>query len=430
MSKIEHHDKSSIDYYKVKRDLDTLKSKHGYHTELISLYIPANRPIAAVMSYLRNEISESSNIKSKSTRQMVTNAITSLIAKLKVLLDNRVQSETGFILFDGFIPRHGPGTEEEEQYMILPPEPVTSFIYHCASEFLTDPLEGMIKEKATYGIISIERNESSIATLRGKAVTILETMTSGIHGKHNMGGQSQHRFERLIEEAAHEFYKRTAEHANQAFAELKDNLEGILIGGPGLTKDEFLDGPWLRDELKKKVLYPLLDTDGGGETGVRLTLYKARDILRETEFVKEKRTIDKFMDNVARDTGMVIYGLRETIEAIQNAAVETVLISEGLKKFRVSRVCSGCGKEVNSFVGALDVDKKVDQLRTGECAECKVGLVNAKIEKIDAVEYLGGLASKSGAEVRMISTSTEEGKMFHDTFGGIGGFLRYKYTQT
>ena len=52
--KIEHHDKSSLDYYRVKRDLDILKSKHGYHTELISLYIPPSRPISAVTGSTRH----------------------------------------------------------------------------------------------------------------------------------------------------------------------------------------------------------------------------------------------------------------------------------------------------------------------------------------------------------------------------------------
>ncbi|MBN2151082.1 MAG: peptide chain release factor aRF-1 [Candidatus Lokiarchaeota archaeon] len=426
--KIDHHDKSSIDYYKVKRDLDVLKSKRGYHTELISLYIPPSRPLAAVIGYLRNEISESSNIKSKSTRTMVTDSITSLIARLKIISDGKVESETGFILFDGFIPLRGPGTEKEEQYVIIPPENVRSFIYHCASEFLTAPLEEMIKDKATIGIISIERNESAIGTLRGKHVEILDTMTSGIHGKHRAGGQSQHRFERLIEEAAREFYKRVGEHSNTIFGEIKDQLDGILIGGPGLTKQEFLEGPFLRDELKAKVLKPLLDTDGGGETGVRGLLYKAQDLLRDTEYMKERKAIDKFMDHVARDTGLITYGLRETIDALANSAVEILLLSEGLNKVRVSRVCNGCGKETDIYIPTMEVDKKVEDLRTGECPECKTGFVNSKIEKQDTVEYLGELAAKSGASVRMISTATEQGKVLHDTFGGVAGFLRYKYS--
>ena len=96
-SKIEKHEKNTIEYYKVKRDLDILKSKRGYHTELISLYIPPERPISMVAGYLKNEISESSNIKSKTTRKNVTDAITGLLAKLKVLQN----TENGLILFDG-----------------------------------------------------------------------------------------------------------------------------------------------------------------------------------------------------------------------------------------------------------------------------------------------------------------------------------------
>jgi peptide subunit release factor 1 (eRF1) len=133
---------------------------------------------------------------------------------------------------------------------------------------------------------------------------------------------------------------------------------------------------------------------------------------------------------VARDTGLITYGLHETLDAINNAAVDVLLLSEGLRKVRVSRVCNGCSKETYAFVPTMEADKKVDELRTGECPECKTGLVNAKIEKQDAVDYLGELAAKSGATVRMISTATEQGKILHDTFSGVAAFLRYKYNAT
>ncbi|MHA1369998.1 MAG: peptide chain release factor aRF-1, partial [Promethearchaeota archaeon] len=292
---IEKHDKSTIDYYRIKRDLDVLSKKRGSHTELISLYVPPNRPISAVIGYLRNELSESSNIKSKSTRKMVMDAIRSLIEKLKVL----PKSKNGYILFDGFIPRHGPGTEREESYVIIPPEPVRTFRYHCASEFLLDPLKEMLKEKSTIGLISIGRNEAAIGALKGKHVKVITTLTSGIHGKHRAGGQSQRRFERLIEEAARNFYYRVGDHSNQIFREI-DDLEGIIIGGPGFTKQEFFDGPFLRQEFKDKVL-AIVDTDGGGEIGIRALLFKAQDILRDTEFMKEKALIEKYMRHIAKE---------------------------------------------------------------------------------------------------------------------------------
>lgn len=422
MSKIEKHDKNTIDYYMVRRDLELLKGKKGYHTELISLYIPPNRPLSMVSNYLKNELSESSNIKSKTTRKNVTDAITSLIAKLKVL-DN---TPNGLVLFDGFIPVHGPGTEREESYVIIPPEPVSSFKYHCAAEFFLDPLEDMLKDRSTYGLISISRNETAIGTLRGTHVDIITVLTSGIHGKHTAGGQSQRRFERLIEEAAREFYKRCGDNANQIFSEISD-LEGIILGGPGFTKDEFIEGPFLRDEFKVKVLKPHVDTDGGGEYGMRTLLFKAQDILKETEFMKEKLLIEKFMGHIARDSGMVVYGLHETLDALKNSAVELLLLSDELKKTYISRACNGCAKVDEYFVPADEAEHKIEDLTSGECPDCSTGYVNAKILTRDLVEHFGVIAGQVATEVRMVSTDIEEGKMFKTTFGGIGGFLRYKY---
>ncbi len=407
--------------------MEVLRSKRGYHTELISLYIPPSRPLSAVIGYLRNEISESSNIKSKPTRKNVTNAITSLIETLKSFRSEK-PSETGLVLFDGFIPVYGPGTEKEEHYLLIPPEPVNAFRYHCASEFLLGPLEDMLKDKTTIGLVSIERNESAVCTLRGKHLEVIDTMFSGIHGKHMAGGQSQHRFERLFEEHSREFYKRTGEHANTIFLE-QSELEYIVIGGPGLTKQEFLDGPFLRDEFKKKVLLPLVDTDGGGANGVRLLVHKAQDMLKETEFIKEKLLVDKFMGHIARDSGMTVYGLRETMDALKNAAVERLLVSEHLDRVFISRTCSGCGETSEFILRTSEAKEKIATLNQGECPACKSGYVNAKVQSVDLIEKLGEIASQSGTEVKVVSTDAEDGKMFLQTFGGIGGFLRYKYGQ-
>jgi peptide chain release factor subunit 1 len=420
--KIEKHGASTIDSYKVKRDLAMLKKLKGFHTELISLYIPPERPISMVMNYLRNEVSESSNIKSKTTRKNVTDAITGLMATLKV----QSNTENGLILFDGFIPVKGPGTEKEFSAVIIPPEPVPFFKYNCGAEFLLEPLEDMIKDKSTIGLVSISRNETAIGWLRGMKVEIVSTIQSGIHGKHSAGGQSQHRYERLIEEAAHEFYKRCAEHAEKVFDEIPD-LTGIIVGGPGLTKNEWLEGPYLRDEYKRKVLQPLLDTDGGGETGVRTLLFKAQDILRDTEFVKQKKIFDRFMDNVARDTGMIIYGINETLDALKNAAVEQLLLSEKLGRTHIVRTCNGCGKEDHFFVKTPDAQDKIDSLKTGECPDCNAGYVGAKVKSEDLIEYLGELANQSGTDVLIMSADFEEGATYLKTFGGVGGFLRYKY---
>ena len=58
--------------YLFRKKINELKNIRGQHTELISLYIPPERRISEVMAKLRDEYSQSSNIKSKQTRKKCT----------------------------------------------------------------------------------------------------------------------------------------------------------------------------------------------------------------------------------------------------------------------------------------------------------------------------------------------------------------------
>ena len=73
---------NELDLYRMKKAIDGLKSKKGFHTELVSLYIPHDKMLSDVTSYLKNEINESHNIKSKSTRKNVVASVTSLLGQL------------------------------------------------------------------------------------------------------------------------------------------------------------------------------------------------------------------------------------------------------------------------------------------------------------------------------------------------------------
>jgi peptide chain release factor subunit 1 len=66
---------SGMDKYKFRRALEQIEEAVGRGTELVSVYIPPERPIFDVTNYLRGEQSQSSNIKSASTRKHVTQAI-------------------------------------------------------------------------------------------------------------------------------------------------------------------------------------------------------------------------------------------------------------------------------------------------------------------------------------------------------------------
>ncbi|RLI59627.1 MAG: peptide chain release factor 1, partial [Candidatus Asgardarchaeum californiense] len=173
--------------YDLKRKIEELKSCKGKHTELISLYVPPSKQIFDVNSYLKNEFSQSQNIKSKTTRKNVLSAIESIMSRLKQF---KQPPENGIVFFVG---HKSIGSDQTEMvaYVIEPPLPITTFLYRCDSEFYTEPLEEMLAEKEDYGLLLIDRRECTVGMLRGNRIELLKYMTSQVPGKHGRGGQSQ-----------------------------------------------------------------------------------------------------------------------------------------------------------------------------------------------------------------------------------------------
>ena len=63
--------------YDFKRALEEIRDIHGRGTELVSVYVPPDKQISDVANYLRGELSQSQNIKSKRTQKAVSGAIES-----------------------------------------------------------------------------------------------------------------------------------------------------------------------------------------------------------------------------------------------------------------------------------------------------------------------------------------------------------------
>ncbi len=78
-----------------------------------------------------------------------------------------------------------------------PPDPITTYKYHCDSSFLLHPLEEMLADKKTFGLIVLDRREATIGLLKGKYIVPMKHMTSTVPGKQRKGGQSSHRFQQL-----------------------------------------------------------------------------------------------------------------------------------------------------------------------------------------------------------------------------------------
>ena len=406
---------SSKELYEFKKTLKELAQKRGRGTELVSVYIPPTKQLSDVGKHMRDEMGQSANIKSKQTRKNVQSAIAVILESIKLY---KQPPESGLVLFVGMIPKGGPGTEKMEKYILEPPEPVTTYWYKCNNEFFLEPLEYMIEEHDVYGVAVIDRNEATYATLKGKRETILGHLTSGVPGKHKAGGQSQRRFDRVIDLAAHEFKKRIGEHMNDDFMDLKDDLKGIIVGGPGFTKEEFIQGDYLQYEIKDKVI-ATVDTSYTGEPGIREVIDKSADILDNLDVMHEKKVVQKFLKELTKDKGLCSYGEDEVRNNLIMGAVDILLLSEDLSSLRKTFVCPSCGTEKEFTVKTQSEADKIDE----RCPNCNELLKEES--SIDLTDEFVEKAEEMKTDVEFISTETEEGMQLLRAFGGIAAVLRY-----
>ena len=413
-------ERTSLELYRLKKALETLARKEGRGTELVSLYIPPGKQVSEVLAMLRDEYGTASNIKSDATRNNVQDAITKVQQRLKLF---KQIPKNGLVLFSGAIPQNGPGSERMETYVFEPLEPINVYLYRCDPKFHIEYLQEQLREKETYGILLLDANDASFATLQGKRLEIIQEITSGVPGKHRAGGQSAARFERQREAKLLEYFNRVGKHANEIFLPIQ-NLKGIILGGPGPTKYDFEKGEYMHYNLKSKII-SVLDTAYVSEQGVDEIMERAPDILRKVRYIDEKKLVQDFLYQVGHDTGLATYGEDEVRHALRMGAVKTLLLSEGIDITRVTIKCTACGHTTQETMREQALSGFQQKLVSEQCPKCKAQTLTVEEVK-DVVEELAELAEHANTEVEMISTETEEGQMLKNSFGGIAAVLRFK----
>ncbi|MFA5855802.1 MAG: LAGLIDADG family homing endonuclease [Candidatus Pacearchaeota archaeon] len=184
---------------------------------------------------------------------------------------------------------------------------------------------------------------------------------------------SSQRFHRITEGLAKDFYRKIAEMTKDAFFNMK-GLKGILVGGPGPTKEDFLKEGQLATALADKVL-AVKDIGYADEHGLELLVEVSQDILEGQEIVHEQKLLEKFFNMLGKERDKTAYGKDAVMKALEYGAVDTLLISRKLTK-----------EEVREY------EKK---------------------------------AQETSVKIELISGDIDEGVQFFN-LGGIGAMLRFK----
>jgi len=391
--------------YKLKKLIKELESMRGRHTELITVYVPAGHNLNEIVGLLSQEVSLTQNVKSKAVRKNVITALTKVLQHLKLY---KQTPEHGLAIFCGNVSEN-EGIADMKIWAIEPPEPLKVKLYWCDQKFELAPLKDMVKEKDVYVLAVLDLQEATIGVLKGKTVQTVRYLESLVPGKTSKGGQSAQRFGRVREGLIGDFFKKVAEAIRAAVPE---GSRGIIIGGPGPAKSDLIDRGYLMTDIKNMVL-GVRDTGYADEHGLQELLERSRDLLAEAAVAKEKDLVQRLMEGLQRDTGLVTYGVVAVKNALLLGAVSMILISEEVDWEEVEYACS-CGNSEKRFI------RKGSDVK---CAKC--GKVIKVLGRMDAVDAFEELAKQFGTEVVVVSRSSREGEQLY-ALGGVAAFLRYK----
>ncbi|MBI3639589.1 MAG: peptide chain release factor aRF-1 [Thaumarchaeota archaeon] len=414
----------SVKMYKLRKTLEELSDKSGRGTELISLYIPPKKALHEVINGLREEQGTADNIKSDLTRTHVVDALSRVIQRLKLY---KKPPDNGLVVFCGALPAEGGGpigSEVIKLYEIEPPKELQTFLYRCDDHFHVELMKDMLKDDNMIGFLAIDAKDAGWGLLHGDKLEVLSETSSGVAGKHRQGGQSARRFERLREMELNSYYNRVADTTREYFIDIYP-VKGLIISGPGPTKETFIREEYLEYRLQNNII-AVLDASYAGSEGVREAFARAQEVLSDYRMVEEKKLVEKLFQEINFRRGLAIYGLKDIIDLLKRNVVSMILITDDTNLRKLDVTCRRCQNVQTEILERPKLIQRTQELLSSPCPNCKS--MDSESVEHDIVDYLELVAGETGAKLEVISGSTEYGAML-SSIGKVGAFLRYNPNQ-
>jgi len=424
MGKFTLQKQDSVKLYKIRKTLEELSQKTGRGTELISLYVPQGKQLHEVITNLREEQGTADNIKSDLTRTHVVDSLSKVVQRLKLY---KKTPERGLVIFSGALPPEGGGplgSEVVKVYEIDPPKDLKTFLYRCDDHFHVDILKDMLKDDNLIGFLAIDAKDAGWGLLHGDKIEVLKETGSGVAGKHRQGGQSAKRFQKLREMELTYFFNRVAATTKEYFIDIYP-IKGLIISGPGPTKEEFINNNYLEYRLQDMVL-ATIDASYSGSEGIREAFAKSGEILSDFRMVEEKKIIEELFNHINSNTGRGAYGMKEVINYLKNNVADKIIITDDTNLYRIECKCKKCQNIQEDIVEQPKVIPRKTELLNTSCPNCKS--TDLEVSQQDIVDYLALLATKTGTAIEVVSGKAEHGTML-SSIGKIGAILRYNPNQ-
>jgi peptide chain release factor subunit 1 len=367
---------------------------------------------------LSDEYGTASNIKSRVNRLSVLSAITSTQQRLKLYSKC---PPNGLVIYCGTVITED-GKERKVNIDFEPFKPINTSLYLCDNKFHCEDLQELLMDDDAFGFIVMDGNGCLYGTVQGSSREVLHKFSVDLPKKHGRGGQSALRFARLRLEKRHNYVRKVAELATQLFVPdgQKPNVQGIVLAGSADFKTELVRSD-LFDPRLAKIVIKMIDVSYGGEQGFNQAIEMSADSLVNVKLMKEKKLLQRYMDEISQDTGKYCFMVDDTLKALDLGAVEDLIVWDNL--------------DVNRYVlrNTSTGDEKIvhlspDQEHSGAAnfRDPDTGVELEVVEKEPLVDWFANKYKDFGCNLEFVTDRSSEGTQFVKGFGGIGGVLRWK----
>lgn len=394
-----------IEQFRIRRLIQQLNALSGNGTSMITLILPPGEQIPKITKKLTDELGAASNIKSRVNRLSVESAIESVIQRLKSF--TRVPPN-GLVLFCGEALL-ADGKVKKLNIALEPYKPINTSMYMCDSKFHTEAMNELLESNEKFGFIIMDGSGSLFGLLQGSSKIILQQFSVDLPKKHGRGGQSKLRFERLRQESYQNYIRKVSEIATQVFiTNNQPNITGLVLAGSASFKNRLSESNLFDPRLKETII-KIVDISYGGENGFNQAITAAADSLSNLKITMEKKVLTAFFTEIAKDTNKYVFGLRETMSALETRAVDTLIVWDELDSKVVKY------RDANGTI----VENK--------CLEKNQTVPGDVIEETSLLDFLAEhFQEKYGCKLVIVSNKSSEGTQFANAFK-IGGITKYMY---
>lgn len=199
-------------------------------------------------------------------------------------------------------------------------------------------------------------NNTTLYTVAGTEITNNLSIDVSLPSKHGRGGQSQLRFERLAEEARHNYISKVIE----AIIRIYPSNLPLIVGGPASLKDKMVER--LGEISTAPKVLRVMNIQYDKRQGLHELLRHCTDLVTSIQIQKERKWIGAFLESVAMSDNLCVYGQKNLDYCLANGAISTLIVHESVMTETLQETCDKYGTEL---VTISDFLPEANQIRMG-----------------------------------------------------------------